>query len=85
MNTKVLGKKLVSGVDKNTGEARINSVVYFSYKDDSVEGVATSSVWVGAYCCPPEQIIVGNYYDLQERNNYVVRMTAVKEGDFING
>ncbi len=75
----VLGKRTVSGVDKHTHEACSNSVVYFSYEDETVEGLAVGSKWVGAYRCPPEQIIVGKQYELQEHNNYVVKFASVTE------
>ena len=56
----VLGKWAVEGIDKHTQESKINCIVYYSYYDEKVEGVAVKSRWVGDYCCPENQILSVN-------------------------
>lgn len=73
MEVTVLGKRIVRKEDKKTEEVLENCVVHFKYIDDIVEGEAVRTVWVGNRCCPPENIVVGEKYDVFEFNGYVVR------------
>lgn len=80
MMVHVIGKRLAYGVDKKTGKKINNSVIHFVYDDDRVEGKAVDTKWIGAYCCSPNRIIVGNRYELEEFNNYVVKLEPIEEG-----
>ena len=75
----VLGKRAVEGIDKHTQEAKINCIVYYSFYDETVEGVAVESRWVGDYCCPENQIIVGEQYDIEVAHNYVIKFEPTRQ------
>ena len=79
MKIHVMGKRLTYGEDKKTGKKTPNSIIHFDYDDDRVEGRAVDTKWIGAYCRSPRQIIVGNWYELEEFNNYVVKLEPIED------
>ena len=73
----VLGKSAVEGIDKHTQEPKTNCIIYYSYFDEKVEGVAVESRWVGDYCCPENQITIGEQYEMEVARNYVTKFEHI--------
>lgn len=79
MLIQIIGKRLTYGVDKKTGNKIPNSVIHFVYDDERVEGKAVDTKWIGAHCCSPGRIIVGRRYEIEEFNNYVVKLLPIED------
>lgn len=67
----IIGKKFVSGFNKRTGKYRCGTIIYTTYTDETVEGIAVKSFWVNTGVCPPEKIEIGKQYNLTEEHNYI--------------
>lgn len=71
MIVKIIGKRVVSGINPKTKKHRCGTVIHTTYSDDSVNGTAVKSFWVNAGLCSPEKINIGDHFHIIEEHNYV--------------
>ncbi|MGI6696659.1 MAG: hypothetical protein ACOX6O_10570 [Christensenellales bacterium] len=81
MKIQIIGKRLTSRLNKKTGQRVTDCVIHFTYEDKSVEGKAVATKWVGANYRSPNQIIVGNQYELEEFNNFVIKLAPIENAN----
>lgn len=64
MKVTVIGKEVMSGTSKKTGQPYEATIAHVQYKKARVEGYAVEGVWVDSTLCQPYDIEVGASYDL---------------------
>lgn len=64
MKVTVIGKEMMSGTSKKTGQPYEATIAHVQYKKSKCEGFAVDNVWIDSSLCPAYDIEVGSNYDL---------------------
>lgn len=72
MVIKVLAKKFTV-----SSEGRCGTRMCYAYNDETFEGIPVGSIWIPIRFAKPENIKIGQIYDMKTHNGYVVKLKPI--------